>query len=238
MDWFSYTEELAALMPVNIADPGFNAILPQCIEYAESRIYRDLDLLATRVRDGTQALTGNSRDFTLPQAFGRFYVVEEMNVITPVGTVPSSGHRNPLLATTKEFIDSAWPDDTPATSPSVPTVMAPITDQLWIVGPPPDAGYRVEVVGTVRPTPLSEGNSQTPLTILMPEIFVCASMVFMSGKMHDFSPAGDDPQMAVNWEKQYQTMTQGALVEELRKKYQAMGWTSRLPSPIATPPQR
>lgn len=233
MNYDEYKISLANLMPTTLADPGFNSILPLCIEYAENRIYRDLDLLATRVRDTSATLTPNTRYFTLPDSMGLFYVVEEINVFTPAGSTPTTGVRAALLPATKEFIDYTWPQEAAVTTPSVPAYMAPLTDQEWMLVPPPDASYAVEVVGTVRPITLSKANPETPITILMPELFVIASMIFMSGKMHDFSPMSDDPSMPVTWELQYNKLMQGAAIEEFRKKFQSVGWTNRFPSPLA-----
>lgn len=233
MDYESYRVDMATLMPTTLTDPGFNDVLPLCILYAENRIYRDLDLLATRTRDTSATLTANTRYFTLPQSMGLFYVVEGINIFTPSTSTPTTGVRQQLLPVTKEFIDATWPQEAAATPVSVPVYMAPLTDQEWMIVPPPDADYPVEVVGTIRPTTLSKANPETPLTILMPELFVAASMIFMSGKMHDWSPASDDPQMPVTWEAQYQKLMQGALVEESRKRYVSMAFQSRLPTPLA-----
>ena len=60
-------------------------------------------------------------------------------------------------------------------------------------------------------------------------------MIYISGFQRNFGKIADDPQMAVTYESQYQTLLKGAVVEEARKKYEASAWSSQGPSPVATP---
>ena len=60
-------------------------------------------------------------------------------------------------------------------------------------------------------------------------------MIYISGYQRNFGRANDDPQMAVTYESQYNTLLKGAAVEEARKKFEASGWSSQSPSPVATP---
>ena len=62
-----------------------------------------------------------------------------------------------------------------------------------------------------------------------------ASMIYITGYQRNFGKIADDPAMAVTYEQQYQTLLKGALVEEVRKKYEASAWSSQSPSPAATP---
>ena len=225
MNYNDYVEALVELMPTIPEDVDFQTILPRCIEYAENRCYGDLDLISTRITNDSGALSANGRLFTLPTNLGTFIVVEQ------VGVFDSSATLHPLLAVSREHLDFVWPSNTAPTTPSIPTMFA-IRDQATIlVGPAPDSPYSVEIVGTIRPTPLSTANLSTPLTQFVPQLFVAASMVFMSGYMRDFSPASDEPQMPVTWEQQYKSLLSTALIEEFRKKWQSVGATSRLPSP-------
>lgn len=226
-----YVTELANLIVVDPTDVEFTTVLPNIIDDAEQRIYRELDLLATIVRDQTGLLTANSRSFTFPQ---HFVVSESINVFTPVGTTTN---RIELVPTTREYIDWVWGNETAPFTPSIPTHYAMITDQQIIVGPSPDAAYRMEVVGTVRPTPLSATNTTTYLTLYLPDLFMAASLVFAAGYQLNFSPMGDNPQAGMTWEQHYQTLLASANVEETRKKYAAQAWTPKQPSPISTPPR-
>lgn len=228
----SYSTALAELMVTTTTETDFVAILPSIIDYAEQRIYRELDLLSTVVRDSTGVLSVNNRNFTLPTGAGVFVVVQGINVITPAGTAADSGTRKPLVPTTRDFLDFAWPSVTGAT---VPAAYAMITQATIVLGPWPDAAYVVEVIGTQRPTPLSSTNTTTFLTVNLPDLFMAASMVFASGFMRNFGSQADDPKMAQSWETQYQTLKGSAMVEEARKKYQSAGWSSQSPAPLASP---
>lgn len=216
--------------PVN--DPDFVGILPSIIDYAEQRIYRELDLLSTIVRDSTGSLTANSRDFTLPSGQGRFVTTQGFNVYTPAGTTTT---RNQLTPQTRDYIDAAWPNETATSIATVPDSVAMITDQTVIVGPPPGDNFKIEVIGTIRPAPLSASNPNTFLTDYLPDLFLAGSMVFGSGYQKNFGSQADDPKMAQSWETQYQALKASAMVEELRKKWQSVAWSSQSPSSVATP---
>jgi len=46
---------------------------------------------------------------------------------------------------------------------------------------------------------------------------------------------GNDPQMPISYETQYQTLLKSALSEENRKKFEAAAWSSQGASTSATP---
>jgi len=231
LTYSQYVTDLANMLVVPQTDPNFVTVLPNIIDDSEQRIYRELDLLSTIVRDSSGTLTANSRSFTFPQ---HFVVSESLNVFTPSGTTMN---RYQLVPTSREFLDALWPNETAATTPSVPQYYAMITDQQIIVGPPPDANYSIEVVGTVRPTPLSVSNPTTYLTLYLPDLFFAASLVFAAGYLQNYGAMVDNPQQAMSWETHYKTLLESANVEENRKKYAAQAWSPKQPAPLATPPR-
>ena len=233
INYTSYYSQLANMVPISTGDTNFATMMPGCIDYAEQRMYRDLDLLATRVTDATGSLSSANRQFTLPTGTGAFLVVEGVNVITPYTATSTSGTRVPLVMTSRDFIDITYPSNTGGAA--VPEFFAMRDNASIIVGPPPDAAYPMEIIGTQRPAPLSSANSSTFLTQVLPDVFIAASMVFISGYTKDFSAQGDNPAQGNSWETQYKTLIASANVEELRKRYFSAGWTSQQPSPIATP---
>lgn len=233
LTYSSFVSSIANLMVQDSTGTEFQAMLPNMIDYSEQRIYRDLDLLSTIVRDSTSSLTASSRNFTLPSSAGRFVTVQGINVITPASTAADSGTRNPLLPVARDYLDWVWGSASGAT---VPEYFAMITDQTIIVGPWSDNTYVVEVVGTIRPTALSSGNTTTFLTNYLPDLFIAAAMVFGSGYMRNFGAQSDNPQMAASWESQYQALKASANAEELRKKFAGLGWTSH--SEMAPAPER
>jgi len=216
--WFQAVASEAVTL---VTDADLIGIQSSIIDYAEQRCYRETDLLDTVVRDNSATLTANSRDFTLPQSLGRFVVVNGVNIISPVGTTVGNGTRNAAMLTSLPYADYTWPSNTPPVRPSIPQWWAMVTDQTAVLVPPPDAAYSIEVVGTIRPTPLSSGNPTTFLTLYLPDLFFAASMVFVSGWQKNFGSQSDDPRMAVSWETQFSTLLTSANREEVRKKYAA-----------------
>lgn len=221
----------------SLTDPNFVALLPGMIDYAEQRIYRELDLISTTTRlasttggSGVNACVANSRTISFTQ--GTFVVAEQINIITPASSAsPDVGTRNTLVPVSKEFMDAVW---TSSTGASVPLYFAPQDDHTFVVGPWPDQAYPVEVVGKIRPAPLSSGNTETFLTTYLPDLFVAASMVFASGYMRNFSAQADDPRMSQSWENQYQLLRSSADAENMRKKFSGSAWSSMSIPTIAT----
>lgn len=234
---FNYSQfvvNLANMLVIPATDPNYLQALPSIIDDAENRIYRELDLLDTVVRDTSAALTPNSRSFTLPQSLGRFVVTNNMNVFTPTGTTTN---RNQMVPVTRDWLDAVWGNETAPSTPSIPTYYAMITDQQIIVGPSPDAAYTMEVIGTIRPTPLSASNQTTYLSLYLPDLFLAEALIFGYGYLKDFGAMTDDPQGGTTWSSHYTALWQSANTEENRKKYASQGWTSMQPAPLATPPR-
>lgn len=231
---FNYTQYIAYLsntLVVPSTDANFVTELPYIIDDAEQRIYRELDLLTTIVRDQTGTLTANSRNFTFPQ---HFVVSESINVFTPV---ESTTNRYQLVPVSREFLDAVYPNEASVATPSVPQYYAMITDQTIIVGPSPDAAYTLEVIGTIRPAPLSATNTTTYLTTYLPDLFMAASLVVGAGYLQNYGAMVDNPQQAMSWETHYQSLKESANIEELRKKYQSFAWSSKQPYQQTTPPR-
>jgi|SRR5882757_4266128 len=231
----TFVTSLANMIVVQATDPGYVTALANIIDDAEQRLYRELDLLSTVTR-ATSAMTASNRNFALPTTSnGNFVVVEEMNVITPAGTTdPEAGTREAMLPVSKEYLDTVYPG---VSGSAVPTMFAPISDQGWIVGPWPDSNYTIEVVGTIRPLPLSLTNQTTFLSQYLPDVFLAAALVFAAGYQENFSSMGDNPQQAVTWESHVKPLIDSAKVEEIRKRFGSQGWSSKSPDPIATPPR-
>jgi hypothetical protein len=209
----------------------FQVILPQMITYAENRMYRDLDFLFTSTSVTGYSLTQGVRSITIPE--GTIVVSEQINIITPVGTTnPDLGTRNPCLPTTKEFLDAVYGS---ASNIGMPKYFVPFNDNLFLFGPYPDAAYGIEIIGTYRPDSLSATNTTTFISLYLPDLFIMASMIYISAYQRNFGRANDDPQMAVSYESQYQALLKGAAVEEARKKFEASGWTSQAPATVASP---
>ena len=231
----SYVLQISTMAVVSSSDTNFATILPQMITYAENRIYRDLDLLFTSIASTSYSLSTGSRQITVPTSV--FVVPEQINLITPSGTSnPNSGIRVPLLATTREYLDAVCGDSTTVGQPQYfAPFMGSATNWNFLVGPYPDANYTVEIVGTFRPDSLSATNNTTFISLYLPDLFIMASMIYISAYQRNFGRLNDDPQMAITYESQYQALLKGAMSEEYRKKMEGAAWASQSTSPIATP---
>jgi len=229
----SYVDQIATMAVVSPTDSAYLTILPQCITYAENRMYRDLDFLFTSIATTAYGLTAGNRIIAVPA--GTLVVPEQINVITPSGTSnPDIGTRVPLLPTTKEFLDAVYGSGAVANR-GTPQYFVPFDDYTFLVGPYPDANYTCEIVGTYRPDSLSATNTTTFISLYLPDVFIMASMIYISAYQRNFGRANDDPQMAITYESQYQALLKSALTEENRKKFEAAAWSSQSPSTTATP---
>lgn len=228
----SYIAQISTMAVVDPTDTAFLTILPQAITYAENRIYREVDFLFTSISTTAYGCTVGSRIIAVPS--GTFVVPEQINVLTPAGsTNPNSSTRVPLLPTTKEFLDAVWGN---ANSTGLPKYWVPFDDYTFLIGPYPDANYTVEIVGTYRPNSMSATNPTTFISLYLPDLFIMASMIYIAAYQRNFSSAmGNDPQMPITYETQYQALLKSALSEENRKKFEAAAWSSQGASTSATP---
>lgn len=225
-DYNGFVTALAQETAITSTNTDFQAMLPTFIQNAELRIYRDLDLLATVFRDPNGAVTPNQRSVALPTTYGRFVVVEGANLFV-------SGVRHAALTpVSRDYIDMMWPLETAATTITIPTVFCRTDDQTLLIGSPAGASAAVtgiEVIGTVRPSPLSAVNTTTFISQYLPDLFLAASMVEVTGWMKNYGAQADDPKLAISWESVYQSRLAGAAVEENRKKFQSGSWSAKNP---------
>jgi len=250
LTYSTYVTQIATMAVVAENDPAFITILPQMITYAENRMYRDIDFMftSTSLHGVSFVLTPGNRNLSFDinlslnsdAQTGTFVVSEQINLLTDASgnaattTNPDACVRVPLLPTTKEFLDAVYGSSLTA-SLGQPQYFVPFNETLFFVGPVPDQAYPVEVVGTYRPNSLSATNTSTFISLYLPDVFIMASMIYISAYQRNFGRANDDPQMAVTYESQYQALLKSAMVEEARKKFEAAGWSSQSPSPVATP---
>jgi hypothetical protein len=229
---YTYSSLIAALQIEAVAqssDTNWLGIIPTILDSAEQRCYRDMDLTATIVQDTSGSLTANSRNFTLPQALGRFVTVKGLNYFNSGGT--TSG-RTQLRPVSIHFIDATWPSETAVSGSSVPQYFAYVSDQAYVVAPSPGSSLQMEVIGTIRPAPLSASNTTTFLTNYLSDLFFAACMVEIAGYQRNYGSQADDPKMAQSWENQYQARLASASREESRRKFQSGDWLSESRPPI------
>ena len=234
MNYSDYVTQIATLAVVSPTDANFQIILPQAINYAELRMQRDLDFLSTQTSNTSYTLTSGSNELSLPTS--SFITLQTINVV-------NNGQTYPLAPASKQYLEYVWGSSTGAGIPKFFAVYggdqatAGLTTQNIIVGPWPDQSYSLRITGTIRSATLSATNTSTFISVYLPDLFIAASMIYIGGYQRNFSTTGADPQMPINWEQQYKTLLASAAIEEFRKKFESVAWSSQMPSPIATPPR-
>lgn len=223
--------QIANLLVISSADSNFQTMLPGMIDYAEQRLYRDLNFVNTTVTDTSVTTTADSRYAVLPQSVNGsttgFYTITNINILSSAGTTSSNGTRNPVARSWQKMVDFLYPSNTSSGTGSIPSLYAivgsttPSVQAAQVMfGPPPGDAFTIEVTGTIRPTALSSTNTTTYLTNYFPDLFVVASMVYGSGYMRDFGQQSDNPGMSQSWEAQYKTLLPSAQMEQMRARYE------------------
>lgn len=209
----SLVSAVASALQVDASDADFLALVPTIFDDAEQRCYRELDLVASSVAvNGT--MTANDRYFTLPTSDGHIIVIDAINVID------AAGARHAMKPASRDVVDFFWPSDTAPSASSIPSIMARVDDTRVLVGPAPGSPWTAEVVGTIRPMPLSASNPTTFLTDYLSDVFFKCIMADANGVLlKNYGAASSDPQQAVSWETAYQIALNSAKSEELRKNF-------------------
>lgn len=216
LTYSTYVSSLANMLVVPVTDPGFLAMVPNCLDDAELFLQRKLDLVDSSVRDSSATFTLSTRNFTLPTTLGTYIVVNQLNVITPVGTTnPELGTRHSLIPTSIDMLDFLWPSSTGST---LPVYFSMMDQDQAIVGPFPDQTYNVEVVGSQRFTPLYVSQTTSPLSVFFPDLLLAWSLVFASGYQRNFGSMADDPKQAMSWKSHAEDLLADAIREENEKK--------------------
>lgn len=233
LSYSSYVQQIATMAVVPVTDPNFTIIIPSMIDYAELRMQRDLDFLSTQVSNTSYSFSIGSNTLTIPtSAYVTLQTIEALD---------TSGNNYPLLPTTKEFIQNVYGGNSTQGMPQYFAVYGGdaattgLTSQNIIVGPTPDLAYVARLTGTMRSAPLSASNTTTFISTFLPDLFIMASMIYISAYQRNFGRINDDPQMAQTYESQYQSLLKSAMVEENRKKFEFAAWTSYSPAPFAAP---
>lgn len=230
LTYSTYVQQIATMAVVPVTDPNFTIIIPSMIDYAELRMQRDLDFLSTQTQNTSYSFTVGNNTLTIPTSA---YVT-----LQTVEVLDSSGNSTPLLSSSKEFIQNVYGGNSTTGVPQYFAVYggdaatAGYASQNIIVGPAPNLAYTVRLTGTIRSQPLSATNTATYISTFLPDLFIMASMIYISAYQRNFGRINDDPAMAQTYESQYESLLKSAMVEESRKKFQSAAWTSYSPTPF------
>lgn len=242
LDYTSWVSTISTMTTIKSSNADFQTVLPSCIDYADNRIYRELNPILEKISDTSSSTMANNRNFTVPTTLGNFQVIDAINVI--VGADPNTGTRNPCVPVSRDVLDFLWPSSSSAGVPTQwayfsqanQTGQSNFANQTNIIfGPWPDTSYIVEVVGRIIPQPLSASNPTTFLTVYYPDLYIAASMVWMSGYLKNFGASSDDPRSAVSWESIYQGLITSARDWESRKRLAGASWSPSAVEPSAVP---
>jgi len=224
-------------------DPQWLLEIPIIVDYGEQRIYRDLDLLATRVTDMTGVVSSGVRAFSLPTSVGTYVTLEYLSVVTPASATANTGNINQLVPLSRPFLEASWPSQSTTFASSIGTAMGvpqnyTMQDNTTVLlGPVPDQAYPVICIGTQRPLSLSSANQSTFLTTMLPDLWMAATMVKASLFMRDWAAGADDPQAGMTWEQEYLKLLKSADREEATKMYRSAGWTAQVERAATKPPR-
>jgi hypothetical protein len=218
---YTYTTLVTAVataLAVDASDADFLALFPTISNDAEQLLYRELDLVSTSVAaNGT--MTANNRYFTLPTTDGSGNAIHVI-VVDAINVFDAASKRHPMKPVSRDVVDFFWPSDTAPAVTSIPTVFARVDDTRVLVGSAPGAAWTAEVVGTIRPDPISATNTTTFLSLYLSDLLFKAIMADANGVLlKNYGAAANDPQQAVSWEGAYQAALASAKTEELRKNY-------------------
>src|SRR5690349_10700810 len=101
LTYSSFVTSIANLMVVSPTDTNYLTVLPNIIDDAEQRIYRECDFLRTVAvvnSSASASIAADTRDFTVPSSVT--YVVTESLYALSTDTVPT---RYPLTPVSKEW---------------------------------------------------------------------------------------------------------------------------------------
>lgn len=240
-------------IPLNSEDSNFEKLTPAMFEYAEGRIQRELAFLQT---DATETITlpPLEREVELPDNVLTVRSIA-LTVSSPSDSPGPPGRNKRRIypqRVSPEALDMFWPQpnfkpgppkyyaltgfrykpDT-ATNP-LPPLTQPrppeyIPERFVLVvhfAPAPERIYIGEVYGGIQALHLSESNPETFLSRYYAELLIAACMVFITGYQRDFGAQADDPQRAVSWESQYQTLKASVMQEAGRLRGEGAGFTA------------
>ena len=217
--------------------------VPMILNYAELRIQRDLDMLPAQ-SSNIYTLTPNNYIFQLP--VDDFIIVQRAAIVTLSGSTVAAVA--PLVQTSQEFIQNVYGGTFNAGQPEYYAMIGDVfggnedTFNQIALGPTPNYAYSIRIHGLTRMPSLYKyatsglaDTSYTYISAYYPDMFIMASMIYISAFQRNFSATSDDTQMGMTYEKQYQILRLAAIDEENRKKSQGSGWSSYSTPTAATP---
>jgi hypothetical protein len=240
MQWDDLVAAVSYYVQQEQPDGSYTAAFPTMVSNAELRIYRDFDMAATSGTNTSITTTAFNRTVDLSPmsgqtiqgttvAYGYPVIIEE--IFAKVGN-----RWIPYTLASLAWIDSVWPDETQAATPTLGAAYYTMLDQQTaLLAPVPDGNYQLRIAGTWRPAPMSASNPETYLGDAFPDLLFAAVMVEAMGYQRDFGAQSDDPRAALSWETRYQDVLRTAKREEALKQGLGPQYQPIPPAPMARP---
>lgn len=229
MTYDEYVSSMAVLMSISPESTlSGSPLLQRMIEYAEKRIYRELDLLHLYESADTADMSVGTRTISVPESM---IVVQSVGCCTVASTASNATTVAPLQRISMDMMNFIYPA---VAETGFPAHYAMLDDDTIVVGYTPSAAYRLRCYGQVMPELLSEDNDVDFLSTELPDLLIAASAVFgFGGILKNFGAQAEDPATAQSWENQYQLLKQGVDLISMRQKASSVSWTPFQPAPLA-----
>jgi hypothetical protein len=203
MTYNDFITRLAIALEIdNPAETNFVAYLPELIQDAENRIYRDLDPLVMR-KTGTGTVAAAATTITVP---ADWLIGQELYFTSGAGV--TAGARRADQTFLMAYGNVA----------GTPRYWSQPTFGSVQFAPPADATYAWTAYYTYQPAALSVSNTVTWITTNIPDLFFAAAMAGGAAYQKNFGAQSDDPRMAMSWENTYQALLHSARLAEGRRK--------------------
>src|SRR6267142_4173459 len=145
LTYSSYVSEIATLTAITSGvlvngDNNFSGIMPALIDYAEGRLWRELDLPVVSIVDTSIVCSSGVRTVALSTAQGEPLVIQSLNLLTSAGALSSNATRVPLIPASRAIVDAIYPSAT-SSNCGQPEFFYRVGNTQVILGPTPDQAY-------------------------------------------------------------------------------------------------
>ncbi len=164
-------------------DNNFGGIMEAAIDFAEGRLYRDLDLVSASIVDASVVCTSGVRTVSLSTTAGNPLQIDALNLLSSAGTTSSNATRIPLVPTTRAVLDMVYPSAL-SSNCGQPQFFSRLSDTQVIMGPTPDQAYEVEMVYRSN-IPALASNSTNWLLTLAPDVYLYGALMEAAPYIHE-----------------------------------------------------
>src|SRR6267142_4445109 len=139
LSYNSFVSEIATLTVISSTilvngDTNFGPIMPGIIDYAEGRLYRELDLPVVSIVDTTVTCTSGVRSIFLSTGQGEILVIATLNLLSSAGATSSFATRIPLVPVSQGVVDAIYPSAA-SSNCGQPTFFTRLGNTQIVLGP-------------------------------------------------------------------------------------------------------